>query len=560
MLIQISIKNFAVFNDITVDFKSGMSIITGESGAGKSVLVNAISLIRGSRAFKEMIRKDCDFAIVEAIFKLNMYQLNKIKEIVKDIEIEELLIITRKINYNQKSECRINGKIRNLSLITKISAFLIDIHGQYENQSLLNQEKHIEYLDLFSSSQLNSFKTQYNEAVYEYNKTVKIVTMNFGSIKERERDKEIYIYQINDIVESNVLEYNWENIYKKKKMMDNLENIELRLSNCLGLFDNSQYNILDNIYEGAKNLEFIEEVDDIKDIKESILNSYYLLSDNVKTLNNKITSLEFEESELETVNERINDIEKAKSKYGDSKEDINEYLNKLNEKLSYINDFQKSQKESIEKIELLECQLNDYSLEITNIRKENAVLLEIEIEKELSELEMKNIKFKIDFENTNEVNSLGYKKFYLNGNDIIEFYISTIKGNDMMPLRRIASGGEMSRIMLALKSILADKDNIFTVIFDEIDTGISGETSKVAGIKLLDLSKNKQVICITHLPQIVAKGNNHYTIKKNIENGETSASILFLETEDERINALAKLIDGNNVTKEGLLHAKEILK
>jgi len=560
LLIQITIKNFAVFDDISVDLKKGMSVITGESGSGKSVLVNAISLIKGTRAYKEIIRNNCEYALVEAVFELSESQKKQIKHIITDMEIDDTLIITRKIKMNQNSECRLNGRIRSLAVLTEVSACLIDIHGQYENQSLLKQEKHIEYLDLFADIDIKEDKELYIALLKEYNETIKLVTQNSGSNSERERDKQIYEFQIDDIIKSQILEFDWEQKYNAKKLMDNLEKVEFRLANCLKLLDDEQISVLDNVYESAKNLEHIEEIGDVKNIKNSILEAYYILSDNVKNINNIISNLEFEEEQLETINDVINDIEKAKSKYGKTKEEIEAYLNHLNSKLEYINNFEILQKKNIEKIINFEQKIGLIANRLSSKRKDNAVILEQKIEVQLNQLHMKNVEFKIKFIEITEKNTLGYKKFFENGNDFVEFYISTIKGHDLMPLIRIASGGEMARIMLALKGILADKDNINTLIFDEIDSGISGETSKVAGIKLFELSKNKQVICITHLPQIVAKGNHHYIIEKQVKDDITIAKIIYLDSLEKRINQLAKLIDGDNVTKEGLLHAKEILK
>ncbi|MBN2851632.1 MAG: AAA family ATPase, partial [Clostridia bacterium] len=237
MLKQITVENFAVFNNITVNLNSGMSVITGESGSGKSVLINALSLINGSRAYKEMIRTGCETATVEAVFELNSIQKNELDKIIKLNKEDEHLVITRTINTNQKSECRINGKINNLSVLTDISSILFDIHGQYENQSLLNQESHIRFLDVYSGDELSDLLDQYNVIQDNYTKLIKEVSEVSGTVKERERDKEIYTYQINDIMDSGILSHDWNEVFSRKKQMDNYENIKNKLSGSILLLD-----------------------------------------------------------------------------------------------------------------------------------------------------------------------------------------------------------------------------------------------------------------------------------------------------------------------------------
>jgi len=558
LLLQISVINFAVFNNETIDLFKGLSVITGESGAGKSVLINALSLINGSRAYKEMIRKDCEFALVKAVFKLNNTQKKIINDII-DIDMnDENLVITRKIYLNQKSECRINGSINNLSTLTKISALLLDIHGQYENQTLLDSTKHIKFIDTYADNQLIKVLYEYNLRLQKYNELIVKVSSVSGTLKERQRDKEIYQFQIDDINNSFVLEYDWEEVFNKKKIMDNYESIKIKLTDALKLLDNEKFNVCDNMYDAAKLIE--NTTTESKSIAEELLNSYYQISDNIKNINKLIINLEFDENEQENNNDIVDSIVKIKSKYGETKEDVINFYNEINKKLENINNFEKNQEEDLKLIRDYEKSLLNNIETIRSIRKKYATELEKEVKRQINELEMKNARFSVVFQEIHEKNILGFQKFYSNGNDIAEFYISTLKDGELMPLKRIASGGEMSRIMLALKSIIADKDNIYTVIFDEIDIGISGQTAKIVANKLKDLSKSKQVICITHSPQIIAKGDNHYVITKNDDYSSTRANITYLDNIDKRIYELAKIIDGNIVTENGLAHAKELIK
>ncbi|MBN2853777.1 MAG: DNA repair protein RecN, partial [Clostridia bacterium] len=298
---------------------------------------------------------------------------------------------------------------------------------------------------------------------------------------------------------------------------------------------------------------------ELNTVVNELYNNYYSIAENIKMLYKMMNQLDFDEIEFESVNDLVNEINKMKGKYGETKEDVIIFLNEIQAKLDYINNFENIHKENIRKILDMERQLEEFHIRLTDIRKKYAVKLEKSIEKELAELEMKNARFSIQIDTIIEKNSQGFKKFNYDGNNIIEFYISTNKGSNLMPLRKIASGGEMSRIMLSLKTIIADKDNIETVIFDEIDSGISGETAKVASIKLNMLSNSKQVICITHSPQIIAKAKHHYVISKEDQDELTTADIVYLTSGEQRIFELAKIIDGKEVSNEGLLHAKEIL-
>lgn len=557
MLLQISVINFAVFNNETIDLYKGLSVITGESGAGKSVLINALSLINGSRAYKEMIRKDCEYALVKAVFKLDKKQKELINEMISIDMNDENLVITRKIYLNQKSECRINGSINNLSILTKISALLLDIHGQYENQALLDVSKHITFIDTYADKQLKKVMYEYNLRLHKYNNLVNKVSSISGTLNERQRDKEIFRFQIDDINNSLVLEYDWNEVFNKKKIMDNYENIKIKLTDSIRLLDNDKFSVCDNIYDAAKLIE--STIKESKSISEELLNSYYQISDNIKNINKLIIDLEFDENEQENNNDIVDSIIKIKSKYGETKEEVINFLNDINKKLENIDNFEKNQEKDLISIRTYEKLLIKDIETIRSIRKNYATELEKEVKRQINELEMKNAKFSVRFQEIREKNILGFQKFYVNGNDILEFYVSTLKEGELMPLKRIASGGEMSRIMLALKTIIADKDNINTVIFDEIDIGISGQTAKIVANKLGSLSKDKQVICITHSPQIIAKGDNHYVITKNDDYKSTMANIIYLDDSSKRIYELAKIIDGNIVTENGLAHAKELI-
>lgn len=560
MLRQITVQNFAIFQNATIDLYNDFSVITGESGSGKSVLINALSLISGARAYKEMIRKECQFALVSAVFKITIEQRALIELIFPLSNQDELLVITRKFSQTQKSICKINQQITTVTTISAIAAILFDIHGQYENQTLLDQEKHLYYLDLYSSNILNNIMKNYKIELSSYQQVINDLKNVAGSIKERERDKEIYSFQVNDIEQSNVLFINWDEIITRKKEMDNFEKISINIKKAIKLLDDENNNLSDELFEAVKYLELCPEDELLVTAKNGLNESYYTISESIKSINNYASALSYSEDEFEKINDLYHDITRITGKYGNNKEEVSEFYNNLLEKLNLLNNYEKIYNEKFKKVKKHEKKLLLLANELTNIRKQQATIFEKLIDNELHQLEMKNAHFSVRFTDINKKNSLGYQFFGINGNDDIEFYISTNKGGTLMPLRRIASGGEMSRIMLAIKNILADKDQIQTVIFDEIDAGISGETAKAAAIKMKNLAKSKQIICVTHAPLIIAMGKRHYVINKTSSKNETFANIVELTTHEERVIALAKIIAGDQITKEGKAHANLLLK
>ncbi len=560
MLRQITVQNFAIFQNATIDLYDEFSVITGESGSGKSVLVNALSLISGARAYKEMIRKDCQFALVSAVFQITKEQRSLIESIFPLINEEDLLVITRKFSQTQKSVCRINQQITTVNAISDVAAILFDIHGQYENQTLLNQEKHLYYLDLYASKTLKNVIKNYKLELSSYQQVINDLKSVAGSIQERERDKEIYSFQVNDIEQSNVLSINWDEVITRKKEMDNFEKININIQKAIQLLDDETNNLCDQLFEASKHLELCPEDELLLTAKNGLKESYYMIGESIKSINNYASSLSFSEDEFEEINDLYHDISRITGKYGKNKEEVNEFYNNLLEKLHLLNNYENIHNEKLEKVKIHEKKLSLLTLELTNIRKLQASQFEKLIDNELHQLEMKNARFSVRFIDINKKNSLGYKFFGNIGNDDIEFYISTNKGSTLMPLRRIASGGEMSRIMLAIKNILADKDQIQTVVFDEIDAGISGETAKAAAIKMKNLAKSKQIICVTHAPLIIAMGDRHYVINKTSSQYETFANVIELTTHEERVLELAKIIEGDQVTKEGKAHADLLLK
>ncbi|MFO7612361.1 MAG: DNA repair protein RecN [Clostridia bacterium] len=556
MLRQIIIKNFAIFKDASIEPGFGFNVITGESGAGKSVVVNALSLICGARAYREMIRTGHDDAVVEAIFQIPAEKRDAIYA-QHGID-EELLVITRRIFLEKPSECRLNGKICPLSAITDISSGLIDIHGQYENQSLLQTENHIKYLDSFAGSELEEALSEYKEALSAYNDDIKYIISSSGSDSERERNKEILEFQINEIDLAGLDVIDEPGLLEKKKLLENAEFFIQCTRESLKWLENEENSTSSAIKEAVKSLKPLPESDDIKEIINNLNESYFLLSDASSAIREFSESIVFAPEEYETIVDTIENLGKLKRKYGDTIEDILQYRENAAEKLKEIINFKKHFSQRLMSIGKNEALLEQLGDRLTLIRKNNAAKLTVLLVNELTGMGMKETVLEISFKKERSKNPLGYTVFGDRGIDSCEFLISMNAGLNPMSLGKVASGGEMSRIMLGFKSVFSHKEGTETVVFDEIDSGISGNAAIAVADKLSRLSDDRQIICITHLPQIAVRAGNHYVIKKETSDGSSLAVIQEIKGRDNIIKAIATLTDGEIITDEGIGHADKL--
>lgn len=557
MLLQLSIKNFAIFKDTIIDFNDGFNVITGESGAGKSVFITALSLINGERALKEYIRKGCEYSSVEAVYHVKEAILDQVTRKF-DIEIEDcLLVITRQIYSESNSICRVNGKIRNLSFLKEIASYLCDIHGQYENQTLLDPTSHQRILDRLYQDHLILLNEEYLLNLKEYDSIVDFILKNSGSEQQRAVRKDILLFQINEIIESRVEQLDINELEKQRRVLENSEKYIIALNEAIELLE--EFDSVEKIYLSAHVLEKIEDMDDISQISVSMMNSYYILKDNFSQLKDIAEEFNFDEQQYNETIVKLELFKKLAYKYGSTLEEICEFRENAEKQLFEIENFDNIYKQKIERIEKLSTILYEKAETLNDIRQKYAKEFSNAVESNLHTLEMPDAVFKVNFEKHLKKNNLGYYDFHKKGIYDIEFFISANKGIDALAMAKIASGGEISRIMLAIKCIISVNDDVETYIFDEIDAGISGEAAVMTAMKLSDLSKNKQVICISHLPQIAAKANHHYLIFKNNEKDITYADIKKLD-EEERIKQLAILFDGRTVSQEGLTHAKNLLE
>ncbi len=554
MLKQISIQNFAIFKEAVFEPTKGYNVITGESGAGKSVVVNALSLIRGARAYKEMIRTGNDFAVVEAVFELSE---EKMKQLGAN---DSTLVITRRINSEKVSECRINNKIRPLSELVEITENLIDIHGQYENQTLADSENHLSFLDAFSGKTLHEKINAYDTKLNDYEKLIKEIVLFSGSDAERERNKEIYSFQINEIDAAELEGISEEELLEKWNFMKNAEKFMKETQKAYLLLENennSPYEIITEVYKILANLPDHSE---INDISEKLNETSYLLLETISELRDFNENNTFDQIEFEKLIETMDNLKKLKRKYGNSIADILAYREKISDELQSIENFEKNNSVMLNRVSELESELLTMDRELSEIRHESALQLRQKLLLELSEMGMADSEFTVDLKTIETKNSLGYIDFKKGGMTRCEFFITLNKGLEPQPLGKVASGGEMSRIMLAFKTLYTFRDETETIVFDEIDSGLSGEAAKSVASKLAVLSEKKQVLCITHLPQIAARKGSHFIIEKKAVEDMVMASIREAVSSEDVIKQIASLTDGETLTNEAILHAKSLYK
>ena len=554
MILELYMKNCALVEELRLTIGENLNILTGETGSGKSIIIDALGLCLGEKYDRSFLRKGTEKGIVESIFSSESKHLKDVLE-KYDIELDEdnLLVITRVIYNDGKSVARVNGRTIKLSVLKEIATTLIDIHGQHQNQALFNKETHLQFLDLFGENELQDLKLDYKYMYKEYIKvknTLNILTENKDDM-QIQREIDLLKFQINEIESANLNKDEYEELLKQRDVFRNSEKIYSNLNLSYQNLYEGSVNAVDLIGSASKELSSIAEYDKVlSEYNENVERIMYELQDISREIRNYKDSIDFEPYELEQIEIRIDEINNLKRKYGNTIEEIFEYYDKTKNRLDEILNRDEKVEELKKEILRIEKILNDKAEKLTKSRKKVANTLEDVLLKELKSLNMKNVVFKVNFEEIN---------FNLEGKDDIEFMISFNLGEDIKPIYKVASGGEMSRFMLAFKTILADIDQIDTLVFDEIDTGISGIAAQIVGEKLSQIAKKKQIICITHLPQIAANADTHYCIEKNISNDRTFTSIRRLDRNQKR-DEIARLIAGSNITEKTIEHASEIIE
>ncbi len=530
MITNLHIKNIGIIDDLEVDMNRGMNVLTGETGAGKSLIIDALGIICGGRFSKEMIRKGENYSYVE----LCMYAPNDINS------VDENIIITREIYSNGRNLCKINGRLVTVAELRNFMSNYIEIHGQNDNQQILDSRTHIKYLDNFSGDKLIGLKLEYKEKYIRYNEIKRELRNNYGDEKEKQRKLDLLKYQLNEIQDAKLKVGEEEKLEERRKIIVNSEKIAKNLSEADGAIGE---NTIDAIGIAIRALEKIESIDNkYGESANSLRDIYYQIQEISRDVNEYMEDVDFDEQDREKIETRLDIIDNLKRKYGNNIEEILKYSDEINCEINKIENAEEYNEKLRKEQEKIEKEMTEIAEKISEIRKKNAQELSKKINDELIDLEMKNAKINVKVE---------YKinEFYEDGKDQVEIFIKTNVGENENKLTQIASGGEMSRIMLAIKKVLAEVDKMPIMIFDEIDTGISGKAAKSVASKLKSISLNHQVLCISHLAPIAAIADYNYFISKKVENERTSTEVKLLN-EQEVLCEIARISSGeiNEVT------------
>ncbi|MGH1830110.1 DNA repair protein RecN [Enterococcus gilvus] len=552
MLQELTIKNFAIISSLHLGFTDGMTALTGETGAGKSIIIDAVSLLAGARSSIEYIRQGSEKCLIEGLFDLpkqNEFQL-LMEEL--GIEVDEAgLIVQRDLNVSGKSISRVNGRIVTLANLRRIGQFLVDIQGQNDHQELLHPESHLRLLDSFGDAAFQQIKLTYQTAYRSY-----ITLVN--QVKKFKQNEQSFVQRIDmltfqqeEIGNAELTVGEEEKLLEEREKLTNYQRIVDSLSNSYQAMTNEETSSLDAIGSASQELQTIASLDkEYENISDNVHSAYYLLQDAVSEIGRQLDLLELDEERLDLVNERLELIHQLKRKYGDSIEHILKYYDQISQEL-LDSDFSGDKLEKLER-ELIdkEEQLHELAKTLQTARKKMAEKLEAEIQRELKDLYMENARFKVVFKEI---------PFVSDGIDEVEFYITTNPGEPLKPLVKVASGGEISRIMLALKTIFSKTQELTSIVFDEVDTGVSGRVAQAIADKIYQIGKNSQALCITHLPQVAAKADHQLFIRKEIVGGRTVTKVEEMK-EADRTEEIARMLAGTEITDLTVKHAKELLQ
>ena len=531
MISSLHIRNIGIIEDLSIDFNKGLNVLTGETGAGKTLIIDSLQIISGGRFSKEMIRKGESNSFVE----LCLYCPENEKA------IEGNIIVSREINVNGKNMCKINGRMVTVNELKDFMKQFIEIHGQNDNQNLLDSKLHLKYLDGFIGTEiLGEDKETYRTLYNRYLEIKEELKQNYGDDKERQRKLDLLKYQTEEIEQAKLKENEEEGLEEKRKLFLNSEKIVENLTEADSVLSE---NTIDSLSMAIRALEKIEGIDKkYEKVSNSLKSSYYELQEIARDISGYKEDVYFDEEERNHIEERLDTIYSLKRKYGNSIQEILEYSKQIQEEIEHIENLEEYNNKLKIELKKIEKEMNILGKKMSTVRTEYAEKLSKSINKELVDLEMKNPKLNVKVDYKEE-------EFFKTGKDIVKFYIITNLGEDEKELSKIASGGEMSRTMLAIKKVLADTDKIPVLVFDEIDTGISGKAANSVASKLKAIAKKHQVMCISHLPNIAAVADYNYFISKNVKEERTKTQIKLLK-ENEVIEEIARISSGeiNEVT------------
>lgn len=551
MLKNIHLKNLALIEEADIDLKEGLNIMTGETGSGKSIIIGSVSIALGGKANKQMIRRGSTFGLIELLFTSSNPEVFKAIDRLGIERDSENIMITRKITPDS-SVSKINGENVTLSNLKKVTSLLVDVHGQHDHESLLNPAKHIQILDDFGKNDIKAIKDSLAEELVSY-KELRERFKAFDMDEEAlERETSLLEYEADEIENAALAPGEDKKLEEEYKALEKAQSSWQSLSLLRYIFDDETDGLVQKSSEAMKEINEASKADSsLLSYKSSLADIDSLIKDFSHDLNRRMDEKGFDEQRFMEVSERLDQINRLKNKYGNTLEEIEDHRLKCRRRLKQLENFSSEKEKLSEEMQASKARINSIARDLSAARKKTASALEPLIIENLKDLNFLSVEFKIDFKNAGRISKEGF--------DQVEFMISLNPGEPLKPLSEVASGGELSRIMLSLKSSLAQNDHIETLIFDEIDSGISGKTAAKVADKMKTLSRNHQIICITHLPQIAAKADSHYLIEKET-NGENTISGIRLLSEEESEKELARMISADEVTQAAIDQARELKK
>lgn len=552
MLTTLYIENIAVIEKTSIDFSQGLNVLTGETGAGKSIIIDSINAIMGQRTSKELVRTGAKTALVTAQFDdVNDTVKAKLKELGYDNEDDDTLILQRSISAAGKSTCKINARPASVTVLKEVAKNLINIHGQHESYELFSPDTHIDYIDSFG--ELNSELDDYREKYKRYKALKKQLNEANSDESARLHEIDLLTYQTTELFNADVQPDEIEQLENERIVLMNSEKIFTLLNDARELLDGDE-RTAGGVESVESAMNYIQRAASLngeyESISESITDVYYNLRDCIEAISDAADSVESDPQRLEEIDERLDLLNRLTRKYGCECNELPSLAEKMQTRLEELLSYDKNRDQLETDYKEAENNALVAAQKLSEIRKKTAKVFSERVREEMSFLNMPNVQIVTQFENTD---------FYEKGTDKIEFLISANPGEPPRPVAKIASGGELSRMMLAIKTVLANTDDIDTLIFDEVDTGISGSAAQKVGMKLKEVSKSSQVLCVTHQAQLAALADAHYLISKQVEDGRTFTQVKLLDF-DGRKHELARIIGGVSITDAALAHAESMLK
>ena len=550
MLLEISIKNFAIIQEVSLTFDKGMTVLTGETGAGKSIIIDAMNLMLGSRATTDVIRHGSPKAEIEGLFSLEKNA--DLEDILtqQGIAVSDELIIRREILANGRSVSRVNGQLVNLSVLKEMGPYLVDIHGQHDQEELMRSSHHIGLLDSFGQADFQELKASYKQVFEAYRTLRKQVLDKQKNELEHKARIEMLEYQIAEIEAADLQAGEDAALLQERDRLLNHKQIADTLTNAYAMLENEDFSSLSNLRSAMNDMQSVEEYDkDYKEISQQLTESYYVIEDISKRLADILEDLDFDGNRLLQVENRLDLIYSISRKYGGQVDDVLEYFAKISQEYQLLTGSNLTGQDLEGQLKVLEADLIAKAGQLSQARRELAQVLENQIHQELQDLYMEKARFRVDFSKS---------KFGRQGNEQIEFYISTNPGEDFKPLVKVASGGELSRLMLAIKSAFARKEGKTSIVFDEVDTGVSGRVAQAIAQKIYKIGQFGQVLAISHLPQVIAIADHQFYIEKISDEASTVSQVRLL-TLEERVEEIAKMLAGDVVTEAARTQARQLV-